>query len=64
MRGVRKVLSGYSGGKLENPTYYDVCTGQSGHAEVVKVWYNPKQITYDKLLEIFFKIHNPTTLNR
>ena len=64
MKGVRKVLSGYAGGHIKNPTYEDICTGQSGHAEVVKVWYNPEQITYDRLLEIFFKVHDPTTLNR
>ena len=64
MTGVKKVLSGYAGGTVINPTYEDICTGQSGHAEVVKVWYNPEVITYDRLLEIFFKVHNPTTLNR
>ena len=57
-------MSGYAGGTVKNPTYEDICTGQSGHAEVVKVWYNPETITYDRLIEIFFKVHDPTTLNR
>ena len=64
LKGVTKVLSGYAGGPTKDPTYYDVCSGSTGHAEVVKVWYDPKQITYDKLLEVFFRIHNPTTMNR
>ena len=55
---------GYSGGNLENPTYKDVCTGKTGHAEVVQVEYDPEKVSYDKLLDIFWKIHDPTTLNR
>ena len=64
MKGVEKVISGYAGGKKENPTYEDICTGQTGHAEVVRVWYYPNQISLDRIFEIFFKVHNPTTLNQ
>lgn len=62
--GVIKVESGYSGGKVENPTYEEVCTGTTGHAEVTQITYDPKLITYDELLEVFWKTHDPTTLNR
>jgi peptide-methionine (S)-S-oxide reductase len=62
--GVEKVVSGYMGGKVKNPTYKDVCTGQTGHAEVIQLTYNPKEVSYDELLEIFWKTHDPTTLNR
>jgi len=62
--GVEKVVSGYMGGKVKNPTYKDVCTGQTGHAEVIQLTYDPKKVTYDELLEIFWKTHDPTTLNR
>ena len=62
--GVEKVVSGYMGGKVENPTYKEVCTGQTGHAEVIQLTYDPKKVTYDELLEIFWKTHDPTTLNR
>ena len=64
LRGVTSVVSGYSGGQLENPTYEQVTTGATGHAEVCQIGYDPGQITYDELLEVFFTIHDPTTLNR
>jgi peptide-methionine (S)-S-oxide reductase len=64
LKGVYSVVSGYSGGKVENPTYEAVCTGKTGHAEVIQVKYNPEEITYDEMLEIFWKTHDPTTLNR
>ena len=63
IKGVISVESGYTGGKIENPNYDDICTGRSGHAEVVKIIFDPKIITYGELLEIFFVIHDPTTLN-
>jgi len=62
--GVEKVVSGYMGGTVKNPTYKDVCTGRTGHAEVIQLTYDPKKVTYDELLEIFWKTHDPTTLNR
>ncbi|MHA2298702.1 MAG: peptide-methionine (S)-S-oxide reductase MsrA [Candidatus Hodarchaeales archaeon] len=62
--GVVKVESGYSGGEVINPSYEDVCSGTTGHAEVVQVTFNPEIITFEELLEIFFTIHDPTTLNR
>ena len=55
---------GYSGGTFKNPTYEDVCTGKTGHAEVVQIEYNPQKVSYEKLLEVFFSAHDPTTLNR
>ena len=64
LNGVLKVTSGYSGGHVKNPTYKEVCTGQTGHAECVQVVYEPNKITYDELLEVFFKVHDPTSLNR
>jgi peptide-methionine (S)-S-oxide reductase len=64
VRGVEKVESGYAGGRVPNPSYELVCTGTSGHAEVVQVTYHPEQISFRELLEIFFTIHDPTTLNR
>ena len=63
-RGVVKVVSGYSGGSVKNPTYKQVCEGTTGHAECVQVTYNPQEISYDEILEIFWKTHDPTTLNR
>ena len=62
--GVIKSTSGYSGGHVANPSYKDVCTGTTGHAEVIQVVYDPKKISYDELLEVFWKTHDPTTLNR
>ena len=64
IKGVEKVLSGYSGGSAVNPTYEDVCSGKTGHAEVVQITFNPQIITAEKLLQIFFATHDPTTLNR
>ena len=62
--GVVKVESGYSGGHVKNPTYKEVCTGTTGHAEVCQITYNPKEISYEELLEVFWQTHDPTTLNR
>lgn len=64
LNGVVKVESGYSGGKVENPTYEEVCSGTTGHAEVIQITYNPSVISFDELLEVFWKTHDPTTLNR
>jgi peptide-methionine (S)-S-oxide reductase len=64
LRGVASVVSGYSAGTVENPTYEQVSTGRTGHAEVCQIEYDPEQISYDELLEVFFTIHDPTTLNR
>jgi peptide-methionine (S)-S-oxide reductase len=64
LNGVEKVVSGYAGGKVKNPTYKEVCTGETGHAEVIQVYYDPKIISFENLLEVFFKTHDPTTLNR
>jgi peptide-methionine (S)-S-oxide reductase len=64
LKGVESVVSGYMGGSTENPTYQDVCSGSTGHAEVVQVSFDPQVISYADLLEVFFAIHDPTTLNR
>ncbi|MCI4318890.1 MAG: peptide-methionine (S)-S-oxide reductase MsrA [Thermoplasmata archaeon] len=64
LSGVLRVDSGYAGGQLANPSYEDVCTGQTGHAEVVQVTFDPARLPYDQLLRIFFTIHDPTTLDR
>ncbi|MDX1687070.1 MAG: peptide-methionine (S)-S-oxide reductase MsrA [Candidatus Promineifilaceae bacterium] len=64
VQGVEKVVSGYAGGDVPNPTYEAVCTGTTGHAEVVQLTYDPDEISFREILEIFFTIHNPTTLNR
>ena len=64
VNGVLKVESGYTGGRQPRPTYEEVCTGQTGHAEVVRVTFDPEVVSYRDLLEIFFAIHDPTTLNR
>lgn len=64
MKGVERVESGYTGGDVENPTYKAVCTGTTGHAEVVQVTYDTDVISYDDVLNVFFTIHDPTTLNR
>jgi peptide-methionine (S)-S-oxide reductase len=62
--GVVKVTSGYSGGQVPNPTYKQVCTGETGHAECVQIQYEPNKISFDELLEVFWQVHDPTTLNR
>ena len=62
--GVLQTAVGYSGGKTENPTYEDVCSDETGHAEVVEVEYDPAKVSYDKLLDVFWNGHNPTQLNR
>jgi peptide-methionine (S)-S-oxide reductase len=62
--GVADVAVGYSGGHLQDPTYHDVCSGRTGHAEVVEVDYDPAKVSFAKLLEVFWSIHDPTTLNR
>jgi peptide-methionine (S)-S-oxide reductase len=62
--GVESVTSGYMGGAMPNPTYEAVCTGQTGHAEVVQVKFNPEQLPFDQLLDVFWQLHDPTTLNR
>jgi peptide-methionine (S)-S-oxide reductase len=64
LRGVEKVESGYTGGKLANPTYEQVTRGDSGHAEAIRIIYDPKVVSYKELLEVFFVVHDPTTLNR
>ncbi|MBX7151224.1 peptide-methionine (S)-S-oxide reductase MsrA [bacterium] len=64
LKGVQSVTSGYSGGNVDNPTYQQVCTGQTGHAEVCQITYDPKQIGFLDLLEVFFQTHDPTTLNQ
>lgn len=64
VRGVTRVESGYMGGHIANPSYSDVCTGATGHAEVVRLEFDPAVIGYREILEIFFTIHDPTTLNR
>lgn len=62
--GIKSVVSGYAGGEKPNPTYEEVCTGRSGHAEVVKISYDPAVISYEKIIELFWDAHDPTTLNR
>lgn len=62
--GVKKVISGYAGGAEPNPTYEQICTGKTGHAEVIRIDYDPDKITLERLLEFFWDAHNPTTLNR
>jgi peptide-methionine (S)-S-oxide reductase len=62
--GVSQVESGYIGGKVKNPTYKEVCSGLTGHAEAIQLKYDPKKVSYDELLEIFWKTHDPTTLNK
>ncbi len=64
LRGVEQVESGYAGGHVRNPTYNQVCAGTTGHAEVVQVTFDPREISYRELLEVFLTIHDPTTLNR
>ena len=64
IKGVEKVVSGYIGGKTINPTYKDICTGETGHAEAIQITFNPNEVAYEDLLEVFFGTHDPTTLNR
>jgi peptide-methionine (S)-S-oxide reductase len=64
LKGVESVESGYMGGQMPNPSYEAVCTGRTGHAEVVRITYDPETVSYRELLEVFFAIHDPTTLNR
>jgi peptide-methionine (S)-S-oxide reductase len=64
LRGVDNVESGYAGGQVERPTYEQVCTGRTGHAEVVQITYDPDVVSYRDLLEVFFTVHDPTQLNR
>lgn len=62
--GVKSVTSGYAGGSVKNPTYREICTGRTGHAEVIQVEFDPAVVSYDRLLELFWEAHDPTTLNR
>ena len=64
IKGISNIESGYMGGKVKNPTYREVCSGLTGHAEVIRLDYDPNIISYDEVLEIFWKTHDPTTLNR
>src|SRR5260370_8542012 len=64
LRGVEQVVSGYAGGHVPNPSYELVCTGTTGHAEVVQITFDPAVVSYEDLLHVFFTIHDPTTLNR
>ena len=64
IKGVEKVVSGYIGGKTMNPTYKDICTGETGYAEAIQITFNPNEVAYEDLLEIFVGTHDPTTLNR
>jgi peptide-methionine (S)-S-oxide reductase len=64
LRGVRSVVSGYAGGTVENPTYEQVCSGRTGHAEVIRVEFDPSEVGFKDLLTVFFATHDPTTLNR
>lgn len=64
LKGVESVQSGYAGGRVANPSYEDVCTGTTGHAEVVQISFDPQVVTFEDLLHVFFTIHDPTTLNR
>ena len=64
INGVKSTEVGYCGGILKNPTYEDVCSGKTGHVEVVKIEYNPVEVSYEELLDLFWKIHDPTSLNR
>ena len=64
VKGVSSATSGYTGGAMPSPSYQDVCTDRTGHAEAVQVEYDPEQVSYDELLKVFWENHNPTTLNR
>ncbi|HEX4343878.1 MAG TPA: peptide-methionine (S)-S-oxide reductase MsrA [Verrucomicrobiae bacterium] len=62
--GIKSIVSGFSGGSTQNPTYEDVCTGSTGHAEVIQIEYDPTKVSYERLLQAFWIAHDPTTLNR
>jgi len=64
LEGVEKVVSGYAGGLIESPTYKQICTGTTGHAEVINVYFDPKKVSLESLLEVFWATHDPTTLNQ
>lgn len=64
VKGVKSTVVGYTGGSLKNPTYEDVCSGRTGHAEAVQVMFDPKEVSYEELLNVFWSVHDPTTLNR
>ena len=64
LRGVERVVAGYAGGRTDDPTYMAVCSGTTGHAEVVQIEFDPSEVSYRELLQVFFSIHDPTTLNR
>jgi peptide-methionine (S)-S-oxide reductase len=64
VKGVKSTRVGYTGGALENPTYYDVCSDRTGHAEAVEIEFDPSQVSYEQLLDVFWEIHDPTTMNR
>ena len=64
MPGIVSVTTGYAGGETDNPTYEDICTGKTGHAEVVQIEYDPEKITFEKIIDLFWDAHDPTTLNR
>jgi peptide-methionine (S)-S-oxide reductase len=64
LKGVQSVIPGYGGGRVENPSYREVTYGDTGHAETIQITFDPKIISYEKLLEVFFKLHDPTTLNK
>jgi peptide-methionine (S)-S-oxide reductase len=64
VKGVSKVVSGYAGGNVKNPTYREICTGLTGHAEVTQITFDPSKVSFEELLEVFWNTHDPTTLNR
>ena len=64
LKGVEDVVSGYSNGETENPTYTDICTGSTGHAEVIRIKFDPKVISFKEILQVFFAVHDPTTMNQ
>lgn len=64
LKGVKSVVSGYTGGKVPNPTYREICSGLTGHAEVAQITFDPAEISFEQLLEVFWRTHDPTTLNR
>jgi len=64
LKGVESVVSGYMGGQIKNPSYKEVCTGRTGHAEVAQIFFDPAQVSFEEVLEVFWKTHDPTTLNR